>query len=301
MEPTITTTTATLGAIVTDINLTSLDDATWQAVENAFHQHALLIFPGQHLTEQAQIDFAARFGSIERLIPKADIVPISNQKDDGSIVQTHEHRAQIMRGNEGWHTDSSYMPLAAKASVLSAHIVPAEGGQTEWADARAAYDALDTATREKIADLAAYHSIYYSQANIGHNVTAGSGYGFHNEEAPLRPLVKIHPVTGRKALYIGRHAYGIPGLSEAGSADLLNELVTFTCQAPRTYMHHWQPGDVAIWDNRCVLHRARPYDYSQSRVMKHTRIAGDPDSELALNTSLRSNESILKASHGISS
>jgi alpha-ketoglutarate-dependent taurine dioxygenase len=205
-----------------------------------------------------------------------------------------------MRGNEGWHTDSSYMPLAAKASVLSAHVVPVEGGQTEWADARAAYDALDSGTQAQLAGLAAYHSIYYSQANIGHQVKPGSGYGFHTEEAPLRPLLKIHPVTGRKALYIGRHAYGIPGLSATESAKLLDDLVTFTCRPPRTYLHQWQPGDVAIWDNRCVLHRARPYDYSRARVMKHTRIAGDPDSELALNTSLRSNESILKVSHGIS-
>ena len=299
MEPTITRTNATLGAIVTDVNLAALSEADWQTIEDAFHQHAVLIFPAQHLSQQAQIDFAARFGDIERLIPKADIVPISNQKFDGTVMQQHEYRAKIMRGNEGWHTDSSYMPLAAKASVLSAHVVPSEGGQTEWADVRAAYDALDDATKEKIADLSAYHSIYYSQSQIGHHVEAGSGYGFHQQESPLRPLVKVHPVTGHKALYIGRHAHNIPGLAEDESTKLLQELVDFTCQSPRTYRHNWQPGDVIIWDNRCVLHRACPYDYSQPRVMKHTRIAGDPETEMALNTSLRSNESILAEAHGI--
>ena len=297
MEPTITAADATLGAIVTDIDLADLDDATWQIVEDAFHQYAVLIFPAQHLSAEAQIAFGARFGEIEHLVAKTDIVSISNQKEDGSLYESHEHRAQIMRGNEGWHTDSSYMPLSAKASVLSAHVVPPEGGQTEWADVRAAYDALDDDMKERIADLKAYHSLYHSQSKIGHKVKPGAGYGFHNEEPPLRPLVKVHPVTGRKALYIGRHAYGIPGLDETESEKLLRYLVTFTCRAPRTYMHHWEPGDVVIWDNRCVLHRARPYDYKQPRVMKHTRIAGDPATELALNTSLRSNESILAASH----
>ena len=120
-----------------------------------------------------------------------------------------------LRGNEGWHTDSSYMPLAAKASVLSAQVVPSAGGETEWADMRAAYDALDEATRRRIAGLSAHHSLYHSQAKIGHVVQTGAGYGFHTKGAPLRPLVKVHPVTGRPALFIGRHAYGIPGLDEA--------------------------------------------------------------------------------------
>jgi alpha-ketoglutarate-dependent taurine dioxygenase len=93
--------------------------------------------------------------------------------------------------------------------------------------------------------------------------------------------VKVHPVTGRPALFIGRHAYGIPGLDEAESEKLLAALIDFACQPPRTYAHRWQPGDVVIWDNRCVLHRARPYDYREPRVMRHTRVAGDPATELA--------------------
>ncbi len=273
---------ATLGAIVTGVDLATLDAAAWNDLEAAFHEHAVLIFPGQHLSSEAQIALGARFGEIEHLSADRDIVPISNKSPDGGLAGDDSHQMQILRGNEGWHTDSSYMPLSAKASVLSARVVPAAGGQTEWGDMRAAYDVLDDATKERIAELAAYHSLFHSQAKIGHEVAVGGGYGFFEGDPPLRPLVKMHPLTGRKALYIGRHAYGIPGLDPDESENLLNELVTIACQPPRTYMHNWQPGDIVVWDNRCVLHRARPFDNSEARVMMHTRIKGDPATESAL-------------------
>ena len=273
---------ATVGAIVTGVDLTHLDAATWAAVERAFHMHGVLIFPGQHLSDHAQIEFGRRFGNIEQLVADREIVPISNQRADGTLLKDDEYGMQIMRGNEGWHTDSSYMKLAAKASVLSAHVVPSKGGETEWADMRAAYDALDDATKARIANLNAYHSLHYSQSRIGHKAAVGSSYGFHNDSPPLRPLEKVHPVTGRKSLFIGRHAYGIPGLAPDESEKLLDDLVTFACQPPRTYKHTWQPGDIVVWDNRCVLHRARPFDHSEPRVMRHTRIAGEPTTELAL-------------------
>ena len=280
----ITPTGATLGAIVAGVDLANLDDAAWADIERAFLAHAVLIFPGQHLSDAAQIGFGRRFGAIEQLVTDREIVPISNQRADGTLMQDNEFGMQLMRGNEGWHTDSSYMPLAAKASVLSAHIVPSAGGQTDWADMRAAYDALDEVTKARIATLSAYHSLYYSQGRIGHTAAIGSSYGFHTGDPPLRPLVKVHPVTGRKSLFIGRHAYGIPGLAPEESEEFLNDLVTFACQAPRIYSHTWQPGDVVVWDNRCVLHRARPFDHREARVMKHTRVSGDPASELAVHS-----------------
>jgi alpha-ketoglutarate-dependent taurine dioxygenase len=282
MTLTITPTGATLGAIVTGVDLANLNDAEWAAIERAFLAHAVLIFPDQHLSDAAQIDFGRRFGTIEQLVADREIVPISNQRADGTLMQDDEFGMQLMRGNEGWHTDSSYMPLAAKASVLSAHVVPSTGGQTEWADMRAAYDALDEGTKVRIATLSAYHSLYYSQGRIGHKAAVGSSYGFHTDDPPLRPLVKVHPATGRKSLFIGRHAYGIPGLAPEESERLLADLATFACQEPRTYSHAWRPGDVVVWDNRCVLHRARPFDHREPRVMKHTRVAGDPASELAV-------------------
>ena len=283
MPLTIRPTEATLGAILTDVNLAALDDLTWREVEDAFHQYAVLIFPGQALSAKAQVDFAMRFGEIEILVDKLKTLPVTNRDVNGGLMDDNTHRMQLLRGNEGWHTDSSYMPLSAKASVLSAHVVPSGGGETEWADVRAAYDALHEATKERIADLTAYHSFFYSQAKIGHQVTVGAGYGFFEGEPPLHPLVKVHSVTKRPALYIGRHAYGIQGYDANESEELLAELVTFACQPPRTFMHSWQPGDIAVWDNRCVLHRARPYDHSEVRVMMHTRVKGDLATESALN------------------
>jgi alpha-ketoglutarate-dependent taurine dioxygenase len=283
LKPQITSTGATLGAIVTGVDLARLDDATWSVIEDAFHEYGVLIFPGQHLSGEAQVAFGERFGKIEELVAGYKSVPITNQKRDGTLMADEEHHMQILKGNEGWHTDSSYMRVSAMASILAAHVVPSHGGETEWADMRAAYDALDEATRERVDTLSAYHSLRYSQAQIGHDAQPGSSYGLDEATPPLRPLVKTHPVTGRKALYIGRHAYGIPGLEPDESRRLLADLVDFACRPPRTCGHQWQPGDVVVWDNRCLLHRARPYDHSEPRVMLHVRVSGDPVTELAAN------------------
>ncbi|MEE8041196.1 MAG: TauD/TfdA family dioxygenase [Pseudomonadales bacterium] len=276
MIPTIQPKDATLGATITDIDLANLDDATWQIVEDAFLAYGVLIFPGQHLSDDEQVAFASRFGDLEHVL-----APITNKGPDGSILADDEHRYWILRGNERWHIDSSFMPLAAKASCLTAMAVPDSGGETQWADMRAGYEALGDAMKNRVDALSALHSNYYSHEKLGQYAETGDGYGFHTHGAPLRPLAKVHPVTGRKSLYIGRHAYGIPGMTEAESDAFLTELVEFAARPPRTTAHRWQPGDIAIWDNRCVLHRVQPYDYSQARVMRHTRVAGDPVSELA--------------------
>ena len=283
MEPTLTPIDATLGATITDIDLADLDDVTWTFVEDAFHEYAALVFPAQNLSAEAQVAFSSRFGDIELLREDADVkaVSVSNQTPDGAVLEPEEHRYQTLRGNEGWHIDSTYMPLAAKAGVLSAKVVPPTGGETELADMRAAYDALDEDRKERIEDLSAYHSLYESQAKIGNIVETGAGYGYHTKGAPLRPLVRTHPVTGRKSLCIGRHAYRIPGLADAEAQSLLDDLVAFACQPPRIHTQNWQPGDLMIWDNRCVMHRARPYDFSETRILQATRISGDPASELA--------------------
>ena len=282
MEPTITPIDASFGATITDVDLADMDAGAWRAVEDAFHEYGFLVFPGQDLSEDAQIAFAKRFGNIELLRddPKAEAVSVSNQKPDGSVLAPDENRYKALRGNEGWHTDSSYMPLAAKASILSAQVVPSAGGETELADMRDAYDNLDAARKGRIAGLSAYHSLYQSQAKAGYTFETGDGYGYHTKGAPLRPLVKTHPVTGRKSLFIGRHAYRIPGMADDEGQGLLDELLDFACQPPRLYTHNWQPGDVMMWDNRCILHRARPYDFAEARVLRHTRVAGDPASEL---------------------
>ena len=274
---------ATLGAVITGVQLAALSNEEWRDIESAFLEYGVLFFPAQHLSAQAQLAFAQRFGEIEILVEGMQTVPIVNKGPDGKILELDSHRMQLLRGNEGWHTDSSYVPLAAKASVLSAHVLPANGGETEWADARAAYDALDAQLKARIGELTAYHSYFYSQAKLGHQVEVGAGYGFFDGEPPLRPLVKVHPITGRPCIYLGRHAAGIPGMEHSEAEALIQQLNDFICQPPRVYTHHWQVGDVAVWDNRSLLHRARPYDYRQERVMMHTRVKGEPHSESALN------------------
>jgi alpha-ketoglutarate-dependent taurine dioxygenase len=272
---------ATLGAVVAGVRIAALAPGEWRAIEAAFHEHAVLIFPGQHPSRDEQVAFGRRFGELDSLVAQTGTVPISNRLPNGKLLDEDHPVKQILRGNEGWHTDSSYMPVSARASLLSAEVVTERGGETEWADMRAAWDALDPARRERVAGLAAHHSIKYSQARLGFPSTPSGAYqyGLDQDEPPLRPLVKVHPVTGRRALFIGRHAFGIPGLTEAESERLLDELLEFACRPPRVLCHRWQTGDLAIWDNRCVLHRGRPYDPKVPRVLHHTRIAGDPDTE----------------------
>lgn len=278
----ITPAEATLGATVRGVQLDALSGAEWDEIEAAFHAYAVLIFPGQFPSPAGQTAFGLRFGPLDPLVAATGTVPISNRRGDGSLRTRDDPVMGILLGNEGWHSDSSYMAVSARASILSAETVPARGGETEWADMRAAYEALDAATRDRIAGRAAHHSLAYSQERAGHHDPGDFRYGYDEDAAPLRPLVKVHPVTGRPSLFIGRHAYGIPGLAPEASEALLDGLLADACRPPRVLTHRWAPGDVAVWDNRCVLHRARPYDLGEARVLRHTRIAGDPATESGL-------------------
>lgn len=272
---------ATFGAVVTGVRLASLDDRDFATLHAAWLDRALLIFPDQHLGREEQDAFARRFGELE-----FTAAPLSNVRSDGSlrVDDDSDDVVRILRGNMGWHSDSTYMPLQAKGAVFTAHVVPASGGDTEWADMRAAFDALDAATRRQIAGLAAYHSLAFSQGRLGHVQKAGSeysGYGL-DQAAQLRPLVKVHPDTGRPALLVGRHAHAIPGLAPEASAALLDSLVDAACRPPRVVRHRWSVGDAVLWDNRCLLHRATEWNMQEPRIMYHTRIAGAPQSEAAL-------------------
>jgi alpha-ketoglutarate-dependent taurine dioxygenase len=272
---------ATFGAVVTGVKIASIDDAVWHELYATWLEYALLIFPGQHLSRDEQVAFARRFGPLE-----FNLAALSNVKPDGTlIVDPDNDILKVLKGNMGWHCDSTYMPVQAKGAVFTADVVPKSGGATGWADMRAAYDALDDTLRAKVESLAAHHSLYYSQSKLGHQPKKGSeysGYGFHDGPVPLRSIVKIHPETGRKSLVIGRHAHNIPTMSAAESERFLQELVDFACRPPRIYHHDWAPGDAVVWDNRCLLHRATPWDMSEPRVMWHSRIAGDPVSEAGL-------------------
>jgi len=276
---------ATFGAVVRDVDVTNLDDDTWTQLHAAWLDHALLIFPDQHVTTAQQDAFALRFGALE-----FKAAPISNIGKSGRVhSEPDDDVVKSLRGNEGWHHDSTYMPIQAKGAVFSAEIVPPDNAPTGFADMRAAYEALDDAERERLATLTAYHSLYYSQGRVGYlpskkNEQGGyNQYGYHDMEPSLRPLVKVHPDTGRPNLCIGRHAYGIVGMDPDESERVLDALNDWACQPPRVYFHHWEVGDVVVWDNRRLMHCATPFDMTQPRRMWHTRIAGEPESELALN------------------
>ena len=272
----------TFGALVIGIRLSEVTDAEFSIIRKALLDHGFLVFPGQHLSDQDNIVLGECFGKLE-----FGALPMSNQEKhkDGSYGEIIPMSTQRMRtnvGNETWHTDSTYWPISSKCAMLSAVTVPAEGGNTELADTRAAYAALDEETKEKIKDLSAYHSTQFSQANdLGDFPPQKEGTIYHGE-AYLRPIVKVHPENGVKCLFVGRHAFGIPGLSREESRSLLKSLVQFVVEAPsRVYSHKWSPGDTLIWDNRALLHRATPYNYEEPRVLIGTRVAGDPESELS--------------------
>ena len=273
----IKATDATLGALVTDVDLSRLDDETFEAIETAWHAYAVLIFPGQHLSDEAHIAFTKRFGRLEsglKRTKKAGLARFSNITADGTIAPPSSLQVRFQVGNTHWHSDSSYKRVGAKASLLAAHVVPEDGGETEWADMRAAYVALD--------DKIAVHSYRFS-----HTWHGGLELLVDDELAALpgvdHPMIQTHAASGRKILFVGRHASHILGEDITRSRQLLRDLTEAASQPPRTYKHKWQAGDIVIWDNRCVLHRGHPWPEDQARVMARSTVAGDaPDNEWAM-------------------
>jgi alpha-ketoglutarate-dependent taurine dioxygenase len=274
----------TFGAIVRGVEIRSMDDDTFVAVYEAWLEHALLVFPDQHLSRDEQNAFARRFGALE-----FEAAPISNVDADGTVHSGPDDEiVKGIRGNEGWHFDSTYMPVQAKGAVFTAEVVPSSGAATGFVDMRDAYEHLDDETREQLGRLKAYHSLYYSQERAGYlpaRKDDGSygRYGYHDLEPPLRPLVKVHPETGRPNLLIGRHAHNIVGMAPRESEAFLDRLTEQVCTPERTYHHQWNVGDAIVWDNRRLMHQATPFDLTEPRIMWHTRIAGDPNTESALN------------------
>jgi alpha-ketoglutarate-dependent taurine dioxygenase len=283
--PLISPLNKTFGAVVTNVRLDDLDAEVFTQIYDAWLEHALLIFPQQHLDKTSQIAFAMRFGA---LVEGLEAAEISNVKPDGSLRDApDDDMMKIIRGNMYWHQDNTYMPLQAKGAVFSARVVPREQGDTAFADMRAAWAALDDAMQHSLSSLTAHHSLAHSQRLLGEETKSKDseyiGYGLDVENIPLRPLMKVHPETGAPTLAVGRHAYGIPGLTADESQRLISELIEFAiADEGRVYQHRWTVGDVVVWDNRCLMHKACAWDYKEPRVMLHSRIAGDPTTESAL-------------------
>lgn len=274
-----------LGAFVSDVDLTMLNDEQFELIEDTFSTRAVVIFEEANLTQAQHIAFSRRFGPLERTLSKRtdqqEISLLSNVKPDGSVAAPTENLGLFLKGNRSWHSDSSFKPVSANASLLRAVQTPASGGDTEWLDMRAAWDTLSLELQTQVENLTAIHSYAYSQGLVG-----GIKLLRQKEREDLppvrQPLVKTHPVTRRKSLFLGRHIESIEGLSITESDELLERLTEHAVANADVFRHHWRDGDIALWDNRCVLHRGHEWPFDQRRVMERTTVAGDGPNPWAL-------------------
>ena len=263
---------------------TPLDHDSVAAIEAGMDRYAVLVFPGQRISDEEQMAFTRNFGAIEdarggnvtkpqdkRLV--AGMNDVSNLGRDGRPLARDSRQRLFNIGNMLWHSDSSFRAVPAKYSLLSARVVNSRGGNTEFADMRAAYDALDEAMKRHIEDLVCEHSLMYSRGSLGF-------LDFSEEEkqmfSPVRQrLVRTHPVTGRKSLYLSSHAGSVLGMPMPEARILLRDLTEHATQPRFVHVHTWAPYDLVMWDNRQTMHRVRRYDESQPRDMRRTTVAGD--------------------------
>ena len=253
-------------------------------IQEAFAQHAVLLFRDQAFDDVSQIAFTSRIGPLERNIggtlsstkfgnEHPEISKLSNVGSDGKTFAKGSDGAEFLKGNSSWHTDSSFKVIPALGSALSARVVPPKGGETQYCDMRAAYDALDGETKTLIEKSTAVHSFLYSSGKISANILTDE----EKEALPPveHPMVRIHPQTKRRAIYAGRHASHILGMPEAEGRSLIAKLNDFATQPEFIYTHKWQAHDLVMWDNRMVMHRGRPYEARYKRIMHRTTIAGE--------------------------
>ena len=237
-------------------------------IKNAFATYAILIFPDQRLSQDQHLDFARNFGPLETTIAlhrkdaqlrvRKEFADVSNLGPDNEVWGKESRQRMFQLGNRLWHTDLSFKRLPALASLLYARSIPPVGGHTEFADERAAYDALDEATKRRLDALVVEHSIFNSRAKLGFS-------DFSDEErAGLPPvpqvLVRTLPDSGRKSLYLASHAGRIFGMPEQDGRALIDELVAHATQRQFVYTHRWRVHDLVIWDNRCTMHRGTDFD-----------------------------------------
>ena len=253
------------------------------AIEAGMDRYAVLVFRDQKITDEQQMAFSENFGPLEDArggnITKPEdkrlqtsMNDVSNLGRDGQPLARDSRVRLFNLGNMLWHSDSSFRPIPAKYSLLSARVVNPTGGNTEFADMRAAYDTLDAGTKAQIEDLICEHSLMYSRGSLGL-------LDYSEEERTMfRPvrqrLVRTHPVTGRKSLYLSSHAGAILGMPMPEARILLKDLNEHATRPKFVYVHQWRVWDLVVWDNRQMMHRVRRYDESQPRDMRRTTVAG---------------------------
>ena len=253
------------------------------AIEAGMDRYAVLVFHNQDITDAQQIAFTRNFGEIENSaggnVTKANqkrldplMNDVSNLGEDNRPLARDDRRRLFNLGNQLWHSDSSFRAIPAKYSILSGRTAAKKGGNTEFADMRAAYDGLDEDAKALVEDLVCEHSLMYSRGLLGLEVTP-------EERAMFRPvrqrLVRSHPVTGRKSLYLASHAGTIVGWPVPEARARLRDLTEHAVQPQFVYVHRWRQYDLVMWDNRQMMHRVRRFDESEIRDMRRTTVAGD--------------------------
>jgi len=274
-----------LAAEVDGLDLTRpLSPEAVAAIHAGMDTYAVLVFHDQKLDDEQQLVFTRSLGEIEHAIGTSLRAPdelrlpttfadVSNLDKDQKVFARADRRRLFALGNRLWHSDSSFKAIPAKYSLLHARSVPSRGGNTEFADMRAAWDALDAETRAEVEDLVCEHSQIFSRQQLGFT-------DFTDEErarfAPVRQrLVRTHPVTGRRSLYLSSHAGSILGWPVPEARAFLRDLVEHATQRQFVYAHRWRVGDLVMWDNRQTMHRARPFPAHEPRDMRRTTLAGD--------------------------
>ncbi|HTI79391.1 MAG TPA: TauD/TfdA family dioxygenase [Acetobacteraceae bacterium] len=258
-----------------------LSHAEAAAISAGMDQYGVLVFHDQHFTDETQLAFSRNFGALEQATGdiaqgserrlSMDVNDISNLNKDNEILARDDRRRLFGLGNRLWHSDSSFKAVPAKYSLLSARRIPSAGGNTEFADMRAAYDALDDETKAECQNLICEHSQLFSRAVLGFS-------DFTDDErqkfAPVKQrLVRRHPVTGRRSLYLASHAGSILGWPVPEARAFLRDLTEHATQRKFVYAHVWQQWDLVMWDNRVTMHRARPFDNTEVRDMHRTTVA----------------------------
>jgi len=252
------------------------------AIVEGMDKFAVLVFHDQKIDDEQQLAFSRNFGTLEiansdvrrdedrRLAP--EIADISNLGKGNGIMSREDRRRLFGLGNMLWHSDSSFKPTPAKYSLLHARVLPSKDGNTEFADMRAAYDALDDDVKAEINDLVCEHSQTYSRGILGFDFTEEER--LRNLPVPQR-LVRRHPGSGRRSIFLSAHAGAIHGMPVPEARALLRDLTEHATQREFVYSHHWRPNDLVMWDNRTTMHRARRFDMSEVRDVRRTTLAGD--------------------------